>query len=266
MTRVFALVLIFFAAFGGRSSAAATVFDWTGPLEVGGESYSLTVGGVKVTGVAYVAEVSGGDDAVFGPFATSDGSAGFIQTSSGLGLTVAPSATDAPISGAEFGGANIRPGFDGYNYLSGDRSIASLNFAVFEFSQPVRINTLTVDDVSNFPRDAWVASGVNAPDFTGGLAAALDSFSVFNAPDTEASDGRFTTVFEANAPLRWLLVGAPVAQDLGEIEAGSGQFYITAFEATPAPIPAPAALPLFMSAAGASLCIGLRRKRNRSGL
>lgn len=249
LMKITTLGLLFFCS----SSSMGAIFDWrtmsAGSGSVNGNSYVLTESGITVTASAYVAELSGGSSQVHGPFFTSTNPTqfGFVRNSAGLGLQVATGSTSAPISGTERCCGLIRPGFNSDFYLSGDESIEAMNFALFEFDTPVLLNTLTVDDVSNFSRGSWLATGSTAPNVGGSIENTLTGYSIFNAPDTEASDGEFTTVFSSTDSFTYLLIGAPPSINIAGIEGPSGQqFYIQSIGVSPVPLPA--AFPLFATA------------------
>lgn len=186
---------------------------------------------------------------------------GFFKSTSGLGLQVSAGSSTEPTAGTEYCCALTRPGFNSDNYLSGDTSVEAMNFAVFEFDTPVQLNFLTVDDVSNYDRSAWMAVGSSAPDLSGNIETALSGFTIINAPDTLPSDGLFTTTFPTQSGVSYLLIGAPPATAVTGITVNNGaQFYIHSFGLTPVPLPA--TLPLFLSALG-GLC-GFRFVRKRS--
>lgn len=136
-------------------------------------------------------------------------------------------------SGVDFGAGLIQPGFD--NHASpGDNpafpgpALPSLEFALFEFSSPVDISTVTVNDASNFGRSIWVAGGTARPDFASGLLDALSGYTVQNSRD-DASDGLFTHHFIGLTLISFFMVGAPAplsVGDFGPIDDGSSQFFI----------------------------------------
>jgi hypothetical protein len=109
------------------------------------------------------------------------------------------------------------------------RTIKKLEMAVFKFSQAVKVDSVKVDDVSNFERDVWVAacSASSAPNFANGLTAALAACTIKNKDET--GGGVFTHQVGL-AGVRFLVVGArPRGTTIGRITVanpGGGQFYI----------------------------------------
>ena len=104
-----------------------------------------------------------------------------------------------------------------------------LEIALFSFSQAIKVNSIKVDDVSNFDRDVWVAGCRVAPNFSQGLVAALSACTIKNKNDN-ASDGPFTHQVGI-AGVRHLVVGArPVGRcsSAGSRPrgAGAGMFFI----------------------------------------
>ena len=249
MTNRAIIVALACGVLAGGSSAQGATFLWTpanASIRVETKAVRQTVSGVTARARGYTVEHTASTSKVFGPYSTGNGVGGlkifgvdvrrlgFEQ----LGLI------SQPLSGIAVGGSDrccgvVDPGFDSPSYKSGDRTIKKLDMAVFEFSQAVRVNSIKVDDVSNFDRDVWIAACSAAPNFAQGLVAAIAACTVRNKDD-DASDGPFTHQVGLSG-VSFLLVGArPVGQDLGRIhahgKAGGGrngvQFYIDSINFT----------------------------------
>ena len=83
----------------------------------------------------------------------------------------------------------LQPGLDNLpNLPHWMNPLPSIQFVFFTFSSPVTITKVTVDDVSNYDRDIWVAGGNQEPDFTEDLVTAFQDFAVVNRGD-DGSDG-----------------------------------------------------------------------------
>ena len=243
---------------------AATIIDWRtnspGSGSVGSVGYTTTAGGLTVTASAYVAELSGGNSQIFGPFFTSTNPTqfGFVRNSAGLGLQIDSNSTLDPISGTERCCGLIQPGFNSDPYLTGNTSVEAMNFALFQFDAPVNLNSLTVDDVSNFSRGSWVDYGSTAPGFGSGIENALSGFAIINAPDTEASDGEFTTFFNVPNSFTYLLIGAPPTANVAGITGPSREgFYIQSFDVTAVPLP----LAVWLFGSGLLGLFGISRRK-----
>jgi hypothetical protein len=59
----------------------------------------------------------------------------------------------------------------------------SFEFTLFSFNAPVDVNAVTVDDVSNFGRSIWVASGTTAPELSKDFLSAFQGFTISNLFD-----------------------------------------------------------------------------------
>ncbi|MGE3739797.1 MAG: hypothetical protein AB7I59_09890 [Geminicoccaceae bacterium] len=235
---------------GAAATVDAATLSWTpGTPGIAVEAKALrqTVAGVTVRVRGYVAEDQGSTVRVFGPFPTSRGERGLRVLGidprnlgpaggEGLGLLAQPIAGIAT-AGSDLGPGVVAPGFNNKFYLSGDRTARKIDFAVFEFSRPVTVNGVTVDQVSNADRDAWLAAGSTAPIFAKGLANALGAFRVKNSPDVQG--GAFFTHRLRARNVRYLMVGArpngfaigPVTGDHPSL--GGDAFFIQSVVFTP---------------------------------
>lgn len=258
-----ALCVLTFTSIAESSFAAS--FSWTPGntnIVVNSDSLQLTEGGVTATVQAFTAEINtaGTEAVVVGPWPTkpiSTAGPGFgvdvrALGSEQLGLYADPLLIPSAGGSSEFSGG-LSPGFASY-YSSPADAPSAFYFAVFAFDQPVDIPGVTVDDVSNFARAIWMATGTTAPDFTSGFLSALTGLSVVNSPDI-ATDGLYTHNLGATG-VSYLLVGAPPEAEFGSLAAGSSQFFIDSFDATVVPLPA--AGWLFGSAL---LWLGLTKRR-----
>jgi hypothetical protein len=278
----FCAVLAVFLCVSTEAFAAA--FSWT-PTTSGivSNEFSLvqTVDGVTVTAQGFVAEITGPDATVYGPFPTKTGNsvprpqAGFGIDLRGLGGEqlglIANSFDGVTLNGSDWGSAVVAPGFNSF-YWSPIDAPDKFDFAIFAFDEPVDIGSVIVDDTSNFDRDIWMATGTNAPDFSAGFLSGISAFTVVNSAD-DAGDGMFTHPLGAEG-ISYLLVGAPPVVALGPLDAGNSQFYIDSFSAVaaeqpiepPNPVPSPGTLPLLLMGLAAlfGFEIAFENRRSRS--
>jgi hypothetical protein len=235
---------------GGASAQGAT-FAWspgTPGILLEPKALRQVVTGVTVRARGFTAEYTASTGRVFGPYPTGSGANGLkifgvdvrrlgTQAGEDLGLISQPIAGIA-VGGSDAGAGGVWPGFDNKQYRTGDRTITKLDMAVFEFSQAIRVNSIKVDQVSNFGRQIWVAACSAAPNFNQGLTAAIAACTVRNKNDTPGG-ATFTHQIGLTG-VRYLLVGArpnsdlPNANALGRITAGSrnADFYIEAIDFT----------------------------------
>jgi hypothetical protein len=271
-----ALALVVATAFVGDAAevgAASANYQNSNPaLVVEGNSIRQSVDGLTITARGYTVDFDGTETFVYGPFPTAEGLGGRkifgtgVVGQSELGLMSQPVAGINP-SGIDRGAGLIQPGFD--NHTSpGDNAaypgppLPSLEFALFEFSSPVEVSTVTVNDVSNFGRSVWVAGGAARPDFRSGLLAGLSGYTVQNSSD-DATDGLFTHHLAGLTSISFLLVGAPApvsVGDFGPIADGSSQFYVRELGFVPV-IPEPSSSVLLVI--GLSLVGVAVRRRSR---
>jgi hypothetical protein len=197
---------------------------------------------------AYTVEYINNTTNVFGPYPTRNGDGGlkiFGVDVRRLGVEqlglLSQSLPGIAVAGSDVGAGGSWPGFDSFVNPSyrvfrpgANRAIRKLEMAVFEFSRVVQVNSIRVDDASNFDRDIWVAACSSAPTFTQGLTAALAPCAVRNRND-DISDGPFTHRVGL-AGVRFLLIGArPVGTQIGRIRPGvpgGGQFFIDSINFT----------------------------------
>ncbi len=177
-----------------------------------------------------------------------------------LGLLADDSIPGIDANGSDFRSGGLAPGFSsGYGRDTvPNPAVPAFHFALFSFDQPVDIPGVTIDDVSNFDRNIWMATGTTAPDFSGGFLSGLAAFDVVNSAD-DSGDGLYTHGLGA-AAVSYLLVGAPPENDLGPLVAGGSQFYIDSFGAS-ATVPVPPAVWLFGS--GLLGMVGVARRKKR---
>ena len=239
------LATIVIASFVTLPSFAST-FSWTPgntDIVVNVDSLELTVDGITATVQAFTSEinVAGTDATVVGPWPTqvAVNQPGFGVDVRGLGseqlgLLASDSLSGIPANGSDYFSGGAAPGFASF-YSSPATAPSAFHFALFSFDQPVDIPGVTVDDVSNFERDIWMATGTTAPDFTSGFLSGLTGFDTVNSAD-DLGDGPFTHNLGATG-ISYLFVGAPPEPGLGPLTAGSSQFYIDSFDATAVPLP-----------------------------
>lgn len=209
--------------------AATFNIDWSGlngtGFTAGTDSFSQTVNGVTVTARGYSVSVENGAGAVTGPLAATD-----VSTCTNLNPALCPGgrANGLRLSIPGLGirdAANTALGLNGY--LSAGVSVTE--FIAFDFSLPVSIGSVVVDDVSNFGRSIWYASGDATPNFSAGFAPGLGALGgVANSGD-DATDGLFSHALGLS-DITTLLVGAPFFQDaFAGISAARTNFYIASF-------------------------------------
>lgn len=221
-------------------------------------------GTLGITARGHVAEMGPDRSAIVGPYLAGVERNAFGANASGLFLYARE---EDDTSGTATGGERCcgvsRTGFNAGYYLSGRTDVEAVNFAVFQFDRPVTLNAITVDDVSNFARSAWIAVGNAAPDLGGTLADLLAPYQVVNAPDTKTTDGLLTTAFDPDRTFTTLVLGAaPRYHDVPGLlrDDASVQFHLRSFAVTPVPEPATVALwALGLAAIGARRA-GRRRR------
>jgi hypothetical protein len=204
------------------SGHAASINYLEAPLSFGPNSITAVADGVTVTATAYHVEFFAGGSRIFGPFSTGfvgrnqvfgPCARGFCDT--GLGLYTRQ---DLGQTDPDVGSANASPGFDNFTFpiSSTVTPLFSIQFALFSFSEPVDVSQVIVDDVSNFDRSIWAAGGTRAPALDLGLVDAFADFIVVNSPDDLSSDGVFVHDFGALTNIRYLAVGAPIREEVGD--------------------------------------------------
>ena len=234
----------------GGSSAQGATFLWS-PANQGilleTKALRQTVSGVTVRARGYTVEYTASTIKVFGPYPTGSGASGLKI----FGVDVRRLGTQAGGPGADLAkafrdsrrrlrlrGRRYNPGFDNLPYRTGNKTITKLDVALSEFSQPIKVNSVKVDQVSNFGRQIWVAACSAAPSFANGLKAAIAECTVKNKNDTPGG-ATFTHQIGLTG-VRYLVVSArpdstqPNANSLAPITAGSknGDFYIEAIDFT----------------------------------
>jgi hypothetical protein len=235
---------------GGSATQAAT-FQWSpGNQSILLETKALrqTVTGVTVRARGYTVEYTASTAKVFGPYPTGSGCQGLkifgvdvrrlgTQAAEDLGLI------SQKLTGIAPGGFDckngVSPGFDNKPYKSPlPNTITKIDVALFEFSQAIKVNSVKVDQVSNFGRQIWVAACSAAPSFANGLKAALAACTVRNKNDTPGG-ATFTHQLGLTG-VRYLAVGArpdstrPNSNALAPITAGNknADFFIEAIDFT----------------------------------
>ena len=235
---------------GGSSTQAATFLWSPGNQGILLETKALrqTVTGVTVRARGYTVEYTASTVKVFGPYPTGSGANGLKifgvdvrrlgpQAGEDLGL-ISQKLSGIAVGGCDCGAGGTTPGFDNMPYRTGNKTITKLDVALFEFSQPIKVNSVKVDQVSNFGRQIWVAACSAAPSFANGLKAAIAACTVRNKNDTPGG-ATFTHQIGLTG-VRYLVVGArpdstrPNANSLAPITAGgkNGDFYIEAIDFT----------------------------------
>lgn len=245
-------------------SSHASSFSWTPgntDIVINPDSLQLTVDGITATVQAFTAEINdtNTEATVIGPWPTSPGLGNFsvfgvdvlnlgVASGQQLGLLAQPG-VGVPANGSDFFAGGLASGFK-TNYSTPVDAPNAFHFAMFSFDQLVDIPGVTVDDVSNFDRNIWMATGMSAPNFDSGFLSGIADFDVTNSED-DSGDGLFTHNLGAIG-IRHLLVGAPPIVNFGPLSAGNSQFLIDSFDGTlstsPSAIPLPPAVLLFGTA------------------
>ena len=186
-------------------------------------------------GAGYMVEYAASTIKVFGPYPTGSGASGLkifgvdvrrlgTQAGEDLGL-ISQKLSGIAVGGCDCGAGGTTSGFDNLPYRTGNKTITKLDVALFEFSEPIKVNSVKVDQVSNFGRQIWVAACSTAPSFANGLKAAIAACTVRNKNDTPGG-ATFTHQIGLSG-VRYLVVGArpdstrPNANSLAPITAGS---------------------------------------------
>ena len=191
------LVALAFGVVVGASPAQGATFSWSPAntsilLET--KALRQTVSGVTARAQGYTVEYTASTAEVFGPYPTGSGANGLKifgvdvrrlgqQAAEDLGL-ISQKLSGIAVGGCDCGAGGTSPGFDNKPYRTGDTTITKLDVALFEFSQAIKVNTVKVDQVSNFGRQIWVAACSAAPNFGNGLKAAISACAVKNGNDT----------------------------------------------------------------------------------
>jgi len=276
------------ALFGVMSSgpaAQAAPIDLTSAnpnLVTNPNSISLTVNSDTITVQAFTTEVQGATGTTYGPFPTSAPRAvGGLEVfgtktegvnNPGLGLNSQP-LPGINVTGTDFGGGNFAPGFDNIQFAipgSGVTPNPSFEFALFSFSSPTDVLSVSVNHASNFGESFWVAYGSSAPDLTQDFLSAFSGYTFVN--EIPGNPGPpFTAALSGANGISYLAVGALPHSAFGPLASFSGQvdqFYIDGLNAAAA-APAPLigrGFPVLLAVSGVLLGVKLfdRRKTWRS--
>ena len=233
----------------------------TEPLTINADSIITTSGGVTITATAHHVEITPTTSIIYGPFPTGGQftNADGFGTRRGLGLNAEPVGSITPTED-DSGGATIQPGFDS---LTRTGDFPTMQFALFEFSQPVDVSQIVLGSISNFSHRIFVAAGDSAPDLSTDLISALSGYSILSNPlSTQggATNGLIYNFSSLNSASFLAIGTSPRSGDLGpflSISTGVSQFYIN--EIGFSAVPVPAATWLFGS--GLIGLIGIARRK-----
>ena len=233
----------------------------TDPLTINTDSIITTSGGVTITATAHHVEITPTTSIIYGPFPTGGQftNADGFGTRRGLGLNAEPVGSITPTED-DSGGATIQPGFDN---LTRTGDFPTMQFALFEFSQPVDVSQVVLGPVSNLSHPIFVAAGASAPDLSTDLISAFSGYSILSNPlninGTESGNSLIYNFSSLNSA-SFLAIGTPPRSDLGPFLPSiviSSQFQIN--EIGFSAVPTPAAVWLFGS--GLLGLIGIARRK-----
>jgi hypothetical protein len=257
---------------GQVAQAAPIDFTSTNPnLVIGPNSISQTVNGDTIAVQAFTTEVQGSAGTIYGPFPTS--AAGEVAglevfgtktdgvNNPGLGLNSQP-LPGINVTGTDFGGGNFAPGFDNVQFAipgSGRTPNPSFEFALFSFSSPTDVSSVSVVHTSNFGESFWVAYGSTAPNPTQDFLSAFSGYTFANEIPSNPGPP-FTAALSGANGISYLAVGALPQSAFGPLASFGGEgdrFYIDGLDAVvTATVPAPLigfGLPAFLAVGGAWL-------------
>jgi len=230
------------ALFLSASTAHSALVNYvTDPLTINTDSIVTTSSGVTITATAHHVEITPTTSIIYGPFPTDKH---FTYTFGngnrrGLGLNAEPVGSITPTE--DDSGVLAQPGFDN-STRRGD--FPTMQFALFEFSQPVDVSQIVLGNVSNFSHPIFVAAGASAPDLSTDLISALSGYSILSNPlSTQGgvSNGQIYNFTSLNSA-SFLVIGTSPKDDLGPFLADgrNSQFYINQIGFSAVPVPAAA--------------------------
>ena len=235
-------ILITAFCLSASTAHGALVNYVTDPLTINTDSIVTTSGGVTIIATAHHVEITPTTSIIYGPFPTGGQftNADGFGTRRGLGLNAEPVGSINPTED-DSGGALIQPGFDNQT-RTGD--FPTMQFALFEFSQPVDVSQIVVGNISNFGHRIFVAAGASAPDLSTDLISALSGYSIISNPlSTQGgvSNGPIYNFSSLNSASFLVIGTSPRTGDLGpilSISTGVSQFYINEIGFSAVPVPA----------------------------
>jgi len=176
------------------------------------------------------------------------------------------------VTGTDFTSSSAAPGFDNIQFAipgSGRTPNPSFEFALFSFSSPTDVLSVSVNHASNFGESFWVAYGSSAPDLTQDFLSAFSGYTFANEIPSNPGPP-FTAALSGANVINYLAVGAlpqsafgPLAPFRGQVD----QFYIDGLNAVAAPAPLIGrGFPVLLAVSGGLLGVKLfdRRKKRRS--
>jgi len=142
-----------------------------------------------------------------------------------LGLLVEDTTLDFPSE--DDSGSSIQPGFDNRLRIGIHPEI---QFTLVTFDQSVIINSVTVDDVSNFGRSIFIAGGVgDVPStFTDSFLEFLSSNTQIQTLEDNATDGDYAHNLSPSLTVDYLFIGTPPRDSDYPplLMTGGEQFYV----------------------------------------
>ena len=232
----------------------------TDPLTINTDSIITTSGGVTITATAHHVEITPTTSIIYGPFPTGNHFTNTLNGNRiGLGLNAEPVGSLTPTED-DSGLSLAQRGFDNQTRV-GD--FPTMQFALFEFSQPVDVSQVVLGPVSNLSHPIFVAAGASAPDLSTDLISAFSGYSILSNPlninGTESGNSLIYNFSSLNSA-SFLAIGTPPRSDLGPFLPSiviSSQFQIN--EIGFSAVPTPAAVWLFGS--GLLGLIGIARRK-----
>ena len=212
---------VLFAASVTANTSITVTFDANDPsVVVTATTVQQTVEDVTLTMRGYQLEIyEDGSEKVFGPAPTSSGGRKMFNYDPGdvgqpgISFYSFPAPGYDVIETDDLVSAAL-PGFDSKSNFVAE----SFEWMEIEFSRPVDVSWIEVDNHSNWRRDIWAIGSDTPFDYSSGLTAAISGLSAINSP-TAATGDPLRHEFSPLFGIRYLLIGAPPeGSDFGPIQ------------------------------------------------